>query len=145
MKMSDEARELELFITNDGQLYKSQHVPIIRNLMRKAAAGKYDREMAVKLFMYLVDAGGKKYHKEQGAGQGAWHKMFPKSARTEVAKSLRDDFETEAREGNYDEYIPKKYKGQKIKWESVEGSSDGSIFTEDTRKAIIAIAEGSES
>ena len=58
--------------------------------------------------MYLVDNGAKKYAKEAGPG-AKWNEMFPKSVRLQVAAALRDDFEDEARLGNYDEYIPKKY------------------------------------
>lgn len=108
-KMSDEARELQLYIENDGQLYRQQFQPIIKNLMTKRAQGKYDSAKAVKLFMYLMDNGAKKYHKEMGSPGQKWMDMFPKSARLEAAKAFVEDFESEAEEGSYDEYIPKKY------------------------------------
>lgn len=89
------ARELELYIENDGQLYRQQHEPIIKNLTRKAERGVYDSRKAVKLFMYLVDNGAKKYVKEFGDPSFPWHKMFDKATRLAVAESLRDTFEGE--------------------------------------------------
>jgi len=87
-----EQRELQLFIDNDGDLYRSQYQPIIKNLQRKIDKGQYDREKAVKLWMYLADAGAKKYVKEFG---GDVRTMFPKRDRLEVAKELRDYAEEE--------------------------------------------------
>jgi hypothetical protein len=105
---SDEARELALYISSDADLYRQQHLPGIKNLMRKRAAGKYDHNKAVKLFMYLTESGAKKYAKEY-ANAGEWHQMFPPAVRREAAESLVEDFEAEAETGNYDNFIPKKY------------------------------------
>ncbi|MDD5539761.1 MAG: hypothetical protein PHG61_03615 [Candidatus Marinimicrobia bacterium] len=58
------AREFYLFITNDGQLYRQQTQPIIKNLAIKKVKGVYDRELALKLWGYLVESGIKKYKKE---------------------------------------------------------------------------------
>jgi len=102
------AHELDLFIVNDADLYRQQHIPIIKNLITKMARGTYDSEKAVKMFMYLVESGAKKYKKEFGDGL-KWHEMFNVATRREVAKSLRDSFETEAELGNYDHLLPKKY------------------------------------
>jgi hypothetical protein len=141
------ARELELFINNDGDLHRQQHVPILKNLMTKHAQGRYDRNAAVKLFMYLVDAGAKKYAREHGSRDAKWHQMFPKAERTHVAQSLRDDFEDEAKLGNYDDLIPKKYKGKvsgKTIREGVE-AEDGPLFDGETRKALSEAAGIDES
>ena len=141
------ARELELFINNDGDLHRQQHVPILKNLMAKHARGQYDRNKAVKLFMYLVDNGAKKYAKEHGGPGASWHQMFPKAERTHVAQALRDDFEDEARLGNYDDMLPKKYKGKvsgKTIGEDVE-AEDGPLFDGETRKALSEAAGIDES
>ena len=141
------ARELELFINNDGDLHRQQHVPILKNLMAKHARGQYDRNKAVKLFMYLVDNGAKKYAKEHGGPGASWHQMFPKAERTHVAQALRDDFEDEARLGNYDDMLPKKYKGKvsgKTIREDVE-AEDGPLFDGETRKALSEAAGIDES
>ena len=98
------ARELELYIDNDSQLYHSQFVPIVKNLMLKRRKGVYNRELAAKLFMYLMDAGAKKYVREFGTG-GKIDTMFNKNTRMAAARAFRDSFETEAELGNYDRMI----------------------------------------
>jgi hypothetical protein len=144
--MSAEARELQIFIQNDGQLYRQQHLPIIKNAMTKHGQGKYDSMKAVKLFMYLVDNGAKKYAKEAGPG-AKWNEMFPKSVRLQVAAALRDDFEDEARLGNYDEYIPKKYQKKvsgKTIGEDVDGGSEELQEAADPTKKIDAFVSEAE-
>lgn len=101
------ARELELYINNDGSLDRSQTTPIRKNLVTKRARGEYRHDLAVKLFGYLVEAGAKKYAKEF-PGQ-PWHKMFSVAARKRVAEALTRAFEGEAAFGNYDYLLPKKY------------------------------------
>lgn len=94
------AHELELYVSNDSQLYHSQFVPIVKNLMKRRAAGTYNHEKAAKLFLYLADAGAKKYYKEFGTQSGGF--KFDLATRWLVAKMFRDSFETEAELGNYD-------------------------------------------
>lgn len=91
------ANELELYINNDSALYHQRFVPIVKNLMKRRAAGTYDHEKAAKLFLYLADDGARKYYREFG---GSF--KFDLATRWAVAKSLRDSFETEADLGNYD-------------------------------------------
>lgn len=140
------ARELELFINNDADLHRQQHVPILKNLMAKHGRGQYDHAKAATLFKYLVDNGAKKYAKEHGSAGAKWHAMFPVPERKHVAQALRDDFEDEAALGNYDEYIPKKYKGKvsgKTIKEGHEPQGDeqveaegGPLFDGETRQAL---------
>ena len=101
---SIEQRELKLYIDNDGQLYRQRYTPIEKNLTKKMEKGKYDSKLAVKLFMYLVDDGAKKYVKDFG---GNVRDMFPKKDRIEVAKEFRDEFETEykVRNESYDIWV----------------------------------------
>jgi len=96
----DAARELELYIDNDGQLYNSQYLPILKNLSKKFAKGKYDKKLAVKLWMYLVDAGAKKYHKENG-GMGKWNDMFNKATRLVTATELEATNREGVEDGDY--------------------------------------------
>lgn len=99
------ARDLELYIENDGQLYRSQTAPILTNLAKKRRAGKYQHDLAVKLFGYLVEAGAKKYAQEHADGQ-PWNKLFDVPTRRAVAESLARSFETEYDLGNYDHLAP---------------------------------------
>lgn len=109
------ARELKLFTENDADIYRQRTTPIVRNLRTKQAQGRYDHELAVKLFMYLAEAGARKYAREHGSGEQDWSMMFPKDVRLAVSREWRDEFETESALGNYDNetYLPKKYLGKK--------------------------------
>lgn len=93
------AKELELFIENDGDLYRQQFKPIVRNLEKKRKKGIYDKEKAVKLWMYLAESGAKKYVKE--VGSGSWYEMFDVPTRRETARRLNDAYLVESDLGNY--------------------------------------------
>lgn len=101
---ADAAKELALFIENDGDLYRQQWQPILKNLANKRAQGKYDREKAIKLFMYLMESGAKKYAKDMG---GTWNVMFSVPTRREAAKEFALNFEHYDNEGTYDSYLTK--------------------------------------
>jgi hypothetical protein len=92
------ATELRLYIDNDGDLYRQQLTPIIKNLMRKINSGKYDHKKAPKLWMYLVDNGARKYVKEFG---GNVRDMFPKKTREAVAQSMADDYKEQIDNGEW--------------------------------------------
>jgi hypothetical protein len=94
------ARELYLVIENNWpDLHTRQEVPIWLNLLRKQKRGTYDRDKAIKLFMYLVDEGARRYNKDFGDGKGI-PSYFNKNTRLEVAKDLRDRFEDEVKAGS---------------------------------------------
>ena len=99
-KMSTDARELELYIENDADLYRQQTTPIQKNLTKKHAAGKYDSKLAQKLWRYLVDNGAKKYVKEFGGPGDKAAQMFPGKVRDEVAASLEASWKDELDAGN---------------------------------------------
>ena len=103
--------ELELYINNESSLY-SQMTAIHKNLITKKARGEYKHALAVKLFGYLVESGAKKYAKEFGSPGHPWHKMFDVPTRKRVAEELTNTFEVEAKLGNYDRMLPKKYQKQ---------------------------------
>jgi hypothetical protein len=101
------ARELKLYIDNDGPLYRAMTTSILKNLVAKKARGQYKHDLAVKGFGYLTEAGAKKYAQEFGTGP--WHKMFDVSTRKRAAEELTKDFEETYAEGSYDGLLPKKY------------------------------------
>lgn len=80
-----------LFADNDGALYRQSKQPIEQNLDKKMAKGKYDHELAVKLWGYHADRAAQAYHKQNG-GQGEWHKAFPTSLRRSAARSWADSY-----------------------------------------------------
>ena len=104
------ANDLEITIESDSDLSRQQHNPIIKNLATKKARGVYQHDLAVKLFMYLVESGAKKYVKENVAGSTPWFKFFNMTTRRHVAESLTKSFEMEYNHGNYDNLLPKKYR-----------------------------------
>ena len=89
--LSEEARELKIYIDNDSGLYKQRYIPILKNLSNKKKRNKFNKSLAVKVFMYLVDDGAKRYTREYG---GNPKNIFPKSIRTELAKEFVDEFES---------------------------------------------------
>ena len=93
-----ETRELKLYIDNDGQLYYSRYMPIIKNLSKKMKKGKFDKRLAVKGFMYLVDDGARKYIRDFGGSKG----MFSKKDKIQVAKEFADEFEEIYKNKEYD-------------------------------------------
>lgn len=107
------ARELELFIKNDSQLYHQQYQPIQKNLRTKQARGEYSHERAEKAFENLANTGARKYGKEHMGGEHEGLRVFTPTTRRAVARSLRDQFERESELGNYDYLLPKKYRDQK--------------------------------
>ena len=110
-----EARELELFMDNSpefvnemrshlGPQFKdvpTQRGSIVRNLVQKMAAGKYDHAQAGKLIGYMVDAAAKAYRKEHGMGGGTG---FDAATRREVARRIADEFHDAAKAGEYDDH-----------------------------------------
>lgn len=102
------ADALKIYIDNDVDLYRQQTTSIIRNLVTRMAKDEYDHDKAAKLFGYLVESGAKKYVKDE-RGSLPWHKRFPTDVRRKVAAELADYFLAEAKLGEYDSMLPKKY------------------------------------
>lgn len=107
MAMSVGAQQLQFFLDNDQTLYRQQGVPILKNLALKKAKGIYEHDKAVKLYMYYMESGAKKYAKDNGGG--AWNILFPRADREQAATAFAKNFETECGAGNYRDYLPKKY------------------------------------
>lgn len=61
---SVEARELFLYATNTGDLYRQRITPAITSLRRKAIKGTYDREKAADLFFYIATAASNMYYRD---------------------------------------------------------------------------------
>ena len=97
--LSEEARELKLYIDNDSRLYNQRYIPILKNLSNKKKRNKFSKSLAVKAFMYLVDDGAKRYTKEYG---GNVRDVFPKRQRKELAKDYADEFEETFKNQEFD-------------------------------------------
>lgn len=77
------AREIDLFINNDGDLYRQSKRPILLNLKKKLDKKTFNEEKAAKLWRYFIDAGMKKYAKEYG---GKWFELLSTSDRQKLAE-----------------------------------------------------------
>ena len=84
------ANELFLFIQNDEILLMRRYPQYVQNLERKIKRGVYNREKAVKLFMYLADEASKKYSKQFGDGKTHTADVPTRMA---LAKMLLEKFE----------------------------------------------------
>lgn len=102
------ADHLGSYIDNDRALYHGQRMSMVKNLVGKMAAGKYNHDLAAQMFRHLADAGARKLSHEL-KGSADWHEKIPGELRKEVAKMLRDDFEREVRDGSYRQFVPAKY------------------------------------
>lgn len=108
-------QELKLFTENDSDIYRQTTTSILKNLATKRAQGKYDHDKAAAAFMYLAEAGARKYARQHGGGESEWHLLFPIEVRRQAAAEWRDEFEVEANLGNYDNLLPKKYQSTRPK------------------------------
>lgn len=63
---TDESKELFLYATNDGDLYRQIITPIINNLRKKAIKGIYDGEKAVDAYYTAACKASEMYKKDFG-------------------------------------------------------------------------------
>ena len=82
------AKDLQVFIENDEQLYRSLFVPTMEHLKRKMNRGVYDHRKATKSWRSLVDAAVKSYWWDK-------NKTFNATTRQHVAQSLADEYREE--------------------------------------------------
>lgn len=85
----DNVRELVLYITNDADLYRQRITPIVKNLQKHLAKGRYNATEAQKSWKRLADEGAKKYNKEFGSGE----QIFSVADRKQAALDLADEYE----------------------------------------------------
>jgi hypothetical protein len=111
----DAARELQLFVENDGDLYRQQAQPILKNLATKKARGVYKHDLAVKLYGYLMESGAKKYAREFGTAS-EWARTFTVPTRRAAAVQFALGFEGEWDAGQYRDLLPKKYQTCGTEW-----------------------------
>jgi hypothetical protein len=65
-KPTEESRELFLYATNDGELYRHMVKPIMENLRKKMAKGIYEKEKAVDAYYHVATEASNKYWKDFG-------------------------------------------------------------------------------
>ena len=83
-----ESRELLLYATNCGDLYRQMIAPAIENLRKKAVKGKYDADKAVDLYYYIATEASKRYNREFGYSFGVADRF---TAAADMEAYYRDD------------------------------------------------------
>lgn len=91
--------ELELYAYNTYELY-AQFKAIIANLQRKIKAGRYNPDLAPKLWQYWIDEAAKRYCREFG---GAVRDTFDKATREALAREIAAQEYESIINGEYDE------------------------------------------
>ena len=99
------AHELHLFIENDSMLYKSQYLPMVKNMQRRKKAGTFDPSKAPGLLLYLVHAGAKKYFKDVYVPGIKIEEMFPFPLCMQLARDMAEDMESAIDAGEYDDLL----------------------------------------
>jgi len=61
-----ESRELMLYATNDGTLYRQVITPAIENLRKKYKKSTYNADKAVDLYYYIATEASNRYYKDFG-------------------------------------------------------------------------------
>lgn len=92
--------EIEMYIDNNGNLYRQQFLPIIKNIQRKIKSGKYDHAFAPKLWGYLIENGMKLYAKENRDPR--WMDLLSTKDRKVLAQKYADVYYDEIMRGNFD-------------------------------------------
>lgn len=87
-KETVESRELFLYATNDGDLYRRMTAPTIENLRKKAVKSQYDKEKAVDAYYYIATEASKRYNKDFGYSFGVQDRF---TAAVEMEEYYRDD------------------------------------------------------
>lgn len=100
-KDPDAAREIELYADSNGQLYYSRRKPILLNLQKKYKAGKYNVELAAKLWLYYINDAMQRYNKEFGSRKDKWSDLLSVSDRKLLAYQYAIDTKNEFDLGNF--------------------------------------------
>ena len=90
---SSAAHELFLSATNDGDLYRRQIQPIIKNLAGKLKKGTFNKTRAVDAFVYAAESAAKDYTKQYGSGRG--YGIFNPATRRAAAAAMLNAYQYE--------------------------------------------------
>lgn len=97
----DAVYEIKLFIENDGNLYRRQTAPILKNLTKKYKKGTFDINKASKAFRPLIDSALKMYTFEHGSKKDKWSDLLVTTDRQYLAEWLASDLLSELELGNF--------------------------------------------
>jgi hypothetical protein len=83
-----ESRELFMYATNNGDLYRSMITPVINSLRKKAIKGIYDGNKAIDIWYRVATEASNRYNKDYGY-------TFSVTDRYTVAVDMKDYYEDE--------------------------------------------------
>ena len=87
-KETTESRELFLYATNDGDLYRRMILPTIENLRKKAIKGTYETEKAIDAYYYIATEASNQYKKDFGYSFSVQDRF---TAAVEMEEHYRED------------------------------------------------------
>jgi len=82
LEISKDAEALKRKIDNSKKIYQQRKVPLYKNLSKKKNTNKFNKGVAERAFMYLVNDGAKMFDPR-----------IPKKVRKELAKEYVIEFE----------------------------------------------------
>lgn len=98
MTLSDTARELELYATNEEAYFK----PVAKTLSKKHMKAEFHYDKALlAVDRYCLIPAAKQYKLEHGSMTTKWSDIFPANVRAEAAVSIVNELLEEFRIGNY--------------------------------------------
>lgn len=87
------ARELTLWATNDGDLYRQCVVPYLENLARKEARGVYDQFAAMRGWRAIADEATRRYSVEMVGNKTPTLTICNRETRNLAATEIADRYE----------------------------------------------------
>ena len=128
---TDAVRKLVLFTENDGDIYSRQTRPTIENLAKKLKRGTFDVKKAEKAFLYVANAGAKKYAFEFGDRGGArsWHRVslravpFTSEDRKAAAAELLENYLEEIEDEADQPHSTSVRRNSRIVWDKKRGAA----------------------
>lgn len=86
--VTTESRELFMYATNNGDLYRSMITAVINSLRKKAIKGIYDGNKAIDIWYRVATEASNRYYKDYGY-------KFSVTDRYTVAVDMKDYYEEE--------------------------------------------------
>jgi hypothetical protein len=86
------AQELVLTCTNDGDHYRQQILPVIRNQAKHARKGNADQVKSLIAWACVADEAARRYTAAHGAPGDKWYRLFPPNVRVEAANLLMENY-----------------------------------------------------
>lgn len=94
------ANELTLYACNNGELYRSMIVPMVRNLAKKYARGTFDKDKAREWFYKVAHEASKMYMREFPNDGEEYGHCFPPVVKKRAACGILNYFMENIKKGD---------------------------------------------